>query len=215
MIATDRLKTISLLSLDKTIARPLLEKTEYPWEALPLIENFIAELGKTLPADEYISPKPLVWIHKTAAVADSADITGPAIICANAQLRHSCFIRGSAIIGENCVVGNSTEVKNAIFFDNAQAPHFNYVGDSILGNFAHIGAGVILSNLRLDRKNICLRLDEQKIETGLRKFGAIIGDGAEIGCNSVLNPGTIICRNAAVMPVSNIKGYYCALINKK
>jgi NDP-sugar pyrophosphorylase family protein len=155
-----------------------------------------------------------VWIHKTAVISESADISGPLIVCAGAQLRHSCYIRGSAVIGEKCVVGNSTEVKNAIMFDGAQAPHFNYVGDSILGSYAHIGAGVILSNLRLDKKNITILFGNERIETGLRKFGAVIGDHAEIGCNSVLNPGSVICKNAAVMPVSNIRGYYCDKINK-
>lgn len=152
-----------------------------------------------------------MFIHKTAQVARSAYIAGPAIICANAQLRHNCFIRGSAIIGEGCVVGNSTEVKNSVMLDGAQAPHFNYVGDSILGAGAHIGAGVILSNLRLDRKNVRICMENTRVETGLRKFGAIIGDGAEIGCNSVLNPGTIICKNAIVMPLSSVKGYYCGI----
>ena len=173
-----------------------------------MIKDFIVKIGENLPKDEYEAIKPQVWIHKEAKVFDSAYISGPTIIQKNAQIRHCAFIRGSVIIGENSVVGNSTEVKNAIIFNDVQIPHFIYVGDAILGYKAHMGAGSIISNIKSDKTNVVVKSDNgEKIETGLRKFGAIIGDFVEIGCNSVLNPGTIIGRNTSVYPTTMVRGF--------
>lgn len=193
-----------LLNLDKTIAKDLFTNCNYPWEVLPLIHDFILKVGPTLGSD-YISPKENVWVHKDAIVFDSAYIIGPAIIGKNTTLRQSAFIRENAIIGENCVIGNSTEVKNAIIFDNCECPHFNYIGDAILGYHAHTGAGVILSNVKSDKTNISIK-DDEIYETGLRKLSAILGDNTEIGCNSVLCPGTIIGKNTNVYPLTRVRG---------
>jgi len=199
-------KTENILDLDHTIAKPLLATKDYPWEALPLISGFIRELGPTLPAEEYDHPAEDVWIAKSAAVAPTASITGPCIICAEAEIRHCAFIRGSAIVGKNAVVGNSVELKNVILFDRVQTPHYNYVGDSILGYKAHMGAGSITSNVKSDRTIVHVKGEGMDIDTGLKKFGAILGDNVEVGCNSVLNPGTVIGRNTNIYPVSSVRG---------
>lgn len=198
--------TKNLFDLENTIAKKYLEKYEYPWEALPEIKNFILELIKELDKNEFKEIKENVWVHNSVSVAPSALIEGPAIICKDSEIRHCAYIRGNAIIGEGCVIGNSCEVKNAIIFNKSQVPHFNYVGDSILGYHAHMGAGSIVSNLKSDGKNITVKDGEEKMETGLRKFGAIVGDNVEIGCNSVLNPGTVVGKNSNVYPLARVRG---------
>lgn len=200
------LKTKELYELTHTMARPLLEECEYPWLALPRIKNFILELGKTLSADEYYSPSDGVWIAKSATVAPSAVINAPCIIGKNTEVRTGAFIRGSVLVGEGCVVGNSCELKNAILFDSVQVPHFNYIGDSILGYHSHTGAGVITSNVKSDKSLVSVRTENGSVETGLKKFGAMVGDYVEVGCNSVLNPGTVIGRNTNVYPLSSVRG---------
>lgn len=199
--------TISeLFDLSHSIAGEYLSQFTYPWEALKGIEKFIIELGKTLPADEYDNPKENVWIAKDAKVFDSAYIGAPCIIDHGAEVRHCAFIRGGAIIGKNSVFGNSCEIKNSIIFDDAQTPHYNYVGDSILGWHSHMGAGSITSNVKSDRTNIVVKCGGEKIETGRYKIGAMLGDYVEVGCNSVLNPGTIIGRNTNIYPLSRVRG---------
>ena len=199
-------KIINLYSLDETIAKPLLLKYTYPWEVLAHIEEFILELGKSLPKDEYNQVGENVWIHKTAKVYDSAYINGPAIICKDAEIRHCAFIRGKAIVGEGAVVGNSTELKNVILFNKVQVPHYNYVGDSILGYKSHMGAGSITSNVKSDKKLVIVKNGKETIETGLKKFGAMLGDNVEVGCGSVLNPGTVIGSNTNIYPLSSVRG---------
>lgn len=199
-------KIADLLDLSHTIAKPLLETKEYPWEALPLISGFILEIGATLPTEEYNHPSENIWIAKSATVAPSASINGPCIICAEAEVRHCAFIRGNAIVGKNAVVGNSVELKNVILFDRVQTPHYNYVGDSILGYKAHMGAGSITSNVKSDRTIVHVKSSNEDVDTGLKKFGAILGDNVEVGCNSVLNPGTVIGRNTTIYPVSSVRG---------
>ncbi len=196
----------NLFSLTHTRAAALFEGIKYPWEALAGIKEMILKIGPTLPEDEFDHPKEDVWIAKDAVVYPTAWINGPCIIDHGAEVRHCAFIRGSALIGRDCVVGNSVELKNVILFDNVQTPHYNYVGDSILGYRAHMGAGSITSNVKSDRSNTVVRVGETTIETGLRKFGAMIGDQAEIGCNTVLNPGTIVGRASTVYPVSSVRG---------
>ena len=194
-----------LLNLDATIAGELFEKVNHPWEVLPLIKNFILELIPNL-GEEYEEVEENVYVHKEAKVAKTACIVGPTIICKGAEIRHCAYIRGSVIVGEKSIVGNSTEVKNAIIFNNVQCPHYNYVGDSVLGEYAHTGAGVILSNVKSDKKNLNIRMDDEVIETGLRKFGAIVGDHVEVGCNSVLCPGTVIFPNTNIYPLTRVRG---------
>ena len=196
-----------LFDLSHTIAEPLLSSLTYPWEALSKIKEFILELGKSLPEDEYFSPSEGVWIAKSATVAPSAVIGAPCIIGKEAEIRHCAFIRGSAIVGNGAVVGNSCELKNAILFDKVQVPHFNYVGDSILGFKSHMGAGSITSNVKSDKTNVTISTKDDKIETGLRKMGAILGDEVEVGCNSVLNPGTVIGKNSNIYPLSSVRGF--------
>jgi len=196
-----------LFSLDKTIAKDIFEDCIYPWQALPKIGNFIKELGKTLSETDYIKASKDVYIHKSAIVAPSASITGPCIIDENAEIRHCAFIRGNAIVGKGAVVGNSTELKNVILFDKVQVPHYNYVGDSILGYKAHMGAGSITSNVKSDKSLVIVTAEGLRIETGLKKFGAMLGDNVEIGCNSVLNPGTVIGKNSNIYPLSAVRGY--------
>ena len=198
--------TKNLFDLEHTIAREYLENYEYPWEALPEIKNFIRELIEKLDHNEYTEYKKDVWVHKSATIAPTADVNGPAIIGPKSEIRHCAYIRGNAIIGEGCVIGNSCEVKNAVIFDKSQVPHFNYVGDSILGFHAHMGAGSIVSNLKSDGKNVTIRVGDVKIPTNLRKFGAIIGDNVEVGCNSVLNPGTIVGKNSNIYPLARVRG---------
>ena len=202
----ENLETKNLLNLEETIAKELLENTKYPWEVLDRIENFIIGLGSSLDSNLFEKRGDNIWIAKSAKIAPTACIEGPTIIDENAEIRHSAFIRGKVIVGKNSVVGNSTELKNCILFNNTQAPHFNYIGDSILGYKAHLGAGVILSNLRIDKANIYIKYNKQFLNTDLRKFGAIVGDETEIGCNSVLNPGTILGRNVLVTPLCSIVG---------
>ena len=202
----DEIKIKNLFDLNETVAKKLLEKFEYPWEVLPHIEEFIIELGNNLNKDEYIEREKNIWIHKTAKIFDSAYITGPTIICNNAEVRQAAFIRGKAIVGKNSVVGNSTELKNVILFNNVQVPHFNYVGDSILGFHAHLGAGAITSNVKSDKKLVVIKGGKENIETGIKKVGAFIGDYVEVGCQSVLNPGTVIGRNTNIYPLSSVRG---------
>lgn len=195
-----------LLDLDKTIAAKLFAGKTYPWEALDGIKSFILELGATLSADEYDHPEDGVWIAKDAKIFPSAYIGAPCIIDHGAEVRHCAFIRGSAIVGKNAVVGNSTELKNVVMFDNVQVPHYNYVGDSILGYKAHMGAGSITSNVKSDKTLVTVHIPDAPIETGRKKFGAILGDNVEVGCNSVLNPGTVIGRCSNIYPVSCVRG---------
>lgn len=199
-----KLKPADLFDLSRSIAAPLFADGAYPWEKLKEIKAFILEMGKTLPADSFDHPAEDVWVAKSAKVAPTAFLGGPLIIDEDAEIRHCAFIRGSAIVGKGAVVGNSTELKNCILFDGAQVPHYNYVGDSILGYKAHMGAGSITSNFRSDHGNVTLHGPE--IATGLRKFGAMLGDEAEIGCGSVLNPGTVVGRGSIVYPLSCVRG---------
>jgi NDP-sugar pyrophosphorylase family protein len=199
-------KTHELLDTEKTLAKPLFDGTEYPWQVLDKISDFIIALGKTLPEDEYTEMSKNVWVAKDAVIFPSAYIARPCIIGHKTEVRHCAFIRGSALVGDNCVVGNSTELKNVIIFDNVQVPHYNYVGDSILGYHAHMGAGSITSNVKGDKSLVVVKNGDELIETGRKKFGAILGDFAEIGCNSVLNPGSVIGRNSSVYPLSNVRG---------
>ena len=199
-------KIKNLYNLDETIAKELLESVTYPWDALPKIEEFIIELGNKLDPDIYEKKGENIWIAKSAKVYPTAFINGPAIVGENAEVRHCAFIRGKAIVGNGAVVGNSTELKNVILFNKVQVPHYNYVGDSILGFKAHMGAGSITSNVKSDKKLVVVKNGEEQIETGLKKFGAMLGDNVEVGCNSVLNPGTVIGRNTNIYPLSCVRG---------
>ena len=200
------LKSCELFDLSHTAARALLSACEYPWQALPKIKDFITELIKALPTEEYYTPSDNVRVSKRATVAKSAIICGPAVIGAGSEIRHGAYIRGSALVGEGCIIGNSCELKNAIIFDGAQIPHFNYVGDSVVGYRAHMGAGAITSNVKSDKTPISIRSGSEFIETGLLKLGAMIGDFAEIGSGCVLNPGTVIGRNSNIYPLSSVRG---------
>ena len=193
-------------SLDQTIAKDIFNGVTYPWEVLPKISSFILELGATLSEDEYEKRGENVWVAKSAKVAPTAFINGPAIIGKDAEVRHCAFIRGNALVGEGAVVGNSTELKNVILFNKVQVPHYNYVGDSILGYHVHLGAGVILSNLKNDGTNIDIKYKGKKLPTGMRKMGSVIGDSTEVGCNSVLYPGTIIGKNTNIYPLTRVRG---------
>lgn len=199
-----------LYDLDHTLAKDYLSKFTYPWEALSGIKDFILELGKTLDPNEYEQREEGVWVHKTAKVFPTAYLGAPCIIGPNTEVRHCAFIRGSALVGADCVVGNSVELKNVILFDHVQTPHYNYVGDSILGYFSHMGAGSITSNVKSDKKNVIVRDGSEKVETGIKKFGAMIGDYVEVGCNAVCNPGTVIGRNSNVYPTSCVRGVVLA-----
>ena len=203
----EHLETCKLFTLEHSIAGELLSTYQYPWQALAHIKDFILKIGPTLDPRAYHSPQAGVWIANTAKIFPSAYIGGPCIIGPGAEIRHCAFLRGNAIIGENVVVGNSTELKNVILFDNVQVPHFNYVGDSILGYRAHMGAGAVTSNVKSDKTPVAVKGTFGTIETGLKKFGAILGDHVEIGCNSVLNPGTVIGRHSTVYPTSCVRGY--------
>ncbi len=200
------LRTKDLFSLDKTLAGEYLARFNFPWFVLDSVGEIIKKIGRDLPESDYTQTAENVWVHKSATVSDSASVNGPAIVGEGTEVRQGAFIRGSALIGKNCVVGNSTEIKNSILFDGVQVPHYNYVGDSILGYKAHLGAGAITSNVKSDKTYVRVYCEGEKIETGLRKFGAIIGDFAEIGCNSVLNPGTVIGKNSTVYPLSSVRG---------
>lgn len=199
------LNTLQLYDLSHSLAGNYLAGFDYPWQALSGIKNLILTLGPTLGAD-YEEVSPAVWVHKTAVVAPSAYLGAPCILGAGTEVRHCAYVRGSALVGENCVVGNSVELKNVILFDNVQVPHYNYVGDSILGYKSHMGAGAVTSNVKSDKTLVVVKNGDEKIETGLKKFGAMLGDYVEVGCNSVLNPGTVIGRHSNVYPTSCVRG---------
>lgn len=201
----DRIKTADLFDLTHTRAAKLLAGCKYPWEALDGIAKAILEIGSALDPQRYDHPQEDVWIAKTARVAPTASIAGPCIIGEETEVRPGAFIRGSVLVGDGAVVGNSSELKNCILFDGVQVPHYNYVGDSVLGYKAHMGAGAITSNVKGDKKNVVVH-GEARYETGRKKFGAMLGDHAEIGCNSVLNPGTVIGRDSQVYPLSSVRG---------
>jgi len=203
----EQLQIRNLYDLTQTIAAPLFEGATYPWELLPKISAFIVELGNTLPTDAYEKRGENIWIAKSAHVFDSAYINGPCIIDEDAEVRHCAFIRGNAIVGKGAVVGNSTELKNVILFNKVQVPHYNYVGDSILGYKSHMGAGSITSNVKSDKTLVVVKSPYGNIETGLKKMGAMLGDNVEVGCNSVLNPGTVIGRGSNVYPTSCVRGF--------
>ena len=199
------LKTMELYDLEHTLAKDYLQLFEYPWQALKGIKNLILELGPAL-GEEYTEVSPCVWIHKTATVAPTAYIGGPSIIGAHTEVRHCAYVRENALVGDNCVIGNSVELKNVILFDNVQVPHFNYVGDSILGYKSHMGAGSLTSNVKSDQTLVTVKNGDERIETGLKKFGAMLGDHVEVGCNSVLNPGTVVGRHSNIYPTSCVRG---------
>ena len=202
----EELKTESLLDLSKTLAAKIFDGLTFPWEALPRISEYILSVGPTLSEEEYEQRGDGIWVARSAKVAPTAYLSGPLIICPNAEVRHCAFIRGSAIIGMDSVIGNSTELKNCIIFQKAQVPHYNYIGDSVLGYMAHLGAGAITSNLKSDKSIVTVPDDDGRINTELKKFGAIVGDHVEVGCNSVLNPGTVIGRGSTVYPLSMVRG---------
>ena len=199
------MKTTDLFDLSHTLAEDYLAEFSYPWEALKGISGLILSLGPQL-GEDYTQLKPQVWVHKTAVIAPTAYLGSPCIIGAGTEVRHCAFIRGSALVGENCVVGNSVELKNVILFDRVQVPHFNYVGDSILGYKSHMGAGAVTSNVKSDKSLVVVKNKDEHIATGLKKFGAMLGDNVEVGCNSVLNPGTVIGRNSNIYPTSCVRG---------
>ena len=201
------LKVDNLFDLNETIAAALFRDVTFPWEVLKNIGGFIIELGNTLPEDEYEKTGDNIWVAKSAKVAPSASITGPCIIGRDSEIRHCAFIRGNAIVGEGAVVGNSTELKNVVLFNKVQVPHYNYVGDSILGFKAHMGAGSITSNVKSDKTLVSVKAPDGIIETGLKKFGAMLGDNVEVGCGSILNPGTVIGRNSSIYPLSSVRGF--------
>ncbi len=190
-----------------TLAADLFESAVYPWELLGKIHDYILSLGATLSFEKFDHPSETVWIAKNATVAPTASITGPCIIDEEAEVRHCAFIRGNAIVGKGAVVGNSTELKNVILFDKVQVPHYNYVGDSVLGYRSHLGAGAITSNVKSDKQPVVVKFQENTVPTGLKKFGAMVGDCVEVGCGSVLNPGTVVGKNASIYPLSSVRGY--------
>lgn len=196
-----------MYTLDETIAKDIFDGVEYPWEVLSKISNFIMELGAALSEEEYEKRGDNVWVARSAKVAPTAFIGGPAIIGKDAEVRHCAFIRANAIVGEGAVVGNSTELKNVILFNKVQVPHYNYVGDSILGFKAHMGAGSITSNVKSDKKLVVVKTPEENIETGMKKFGAMLGDNVEVGCGTVLNPGSVVGKNTNIYPLSMVRGY--------
>ena len=199
-------KIKDLYDLNETIAAELFEGKEYPWEVLADIGDFILKLGDKLPKDEFTKKGDNIWIHKSVTIAPTATLNGPLIIDEGTEVRPGAFIRGKAIVGKNCVVGNSTELKNVVLFNTVQVPHYNYVGDSILGTHSHMGAGSITSNVKADKTLVVVKDGDERIETGLKKFGAMLGDYVEVGCNSVLNPGTMIGRHTNVYPLSCVRG---------
>ena len=200
------LSTHQLFDLNHSLAGSYLAGFDYPWQALKGIKDLILKVGSAL-GEEYTEVTPTVWVHNTAVVAPTAYLGAPCIIGAGTEIRHCAFIRGSALVGENCVVGNSVELKNVILFDNVQVPHYNYVGDSILGYKSHMGAGAVTSNVKSDKTPVTVKNGDEKIETGLKKFGAMLGDWVEVGCNSVLNPGTVIGPHSNVYPTSCVRGF--------
>ena len=199
-------KISNMYTLSETIAAGLFEGAEYPWEVLPKIHDFILELGKTLPTDKFEKRGEDIWIAKSATVAPTACLNGPLIVDEEAEIRHCAFVRGNAIVGKGAVVGNSTELKNVVLFNKVQVPHYNYVGDSVLGFKSHMGAGSITSNVKSDKTLVVVKSAGEKIETGLKKMGAMLADHVEVGCNSVLNPGTVIGRNSNIYPTSCVRG---------
>lgn len=199
------MKTEDLFLENASIAYSFIKEYEYPYMVLPDLKEYILKLGKDL-SSEYVEVKEHVWVHKTAKIASSAYLVGPCIIDEGAEVRHCAFIRGSVIIGKNSVLGNSCEIKNSILFDSVQVPHFNYVGDSILGYHAHMGAGSITSNVKSDKKNVTIMIEQERIETNLKKIGAFLGDYVEVGCNAVLNPGTMIGPNSIIYPLTSVRG---------
>ncbi len=201
------LTVAALYDLNETIAKDIFDGATYPWEVLPKIKDFILEFGNSLSEEEYEKAGENIWIAKSAKVAPSASITGPAIIGKDAEVRHCAFIRGNAIVGEGAVVGNSTELKNVILFNKVQVPHYNYVGDSILGYKAHMGAGSITSNVKSDKTLATVKTADGVIETGLKKFGAMLGDEVEVGCGTVLNPGSVVGSHSNIYPLSMVRGY--------
>ncbi|MDA3845778.1 MAG: UDP-N-acetylglucosamine pyrophosphorylase [Vallitaleaceae bacterium] len=201
------LKIAELLNLKETLAAGIFDNVTYAWEVIPKISDYVNELGPSLSGDEYEFVGEDVWISKTANVDASASITGPAIIGHYAEIRHCAYIRGNVLIGEYAVVGNLTEIKNSILFNNVQAPHYNYIGDSVLGYKSHMGAGAITSNVKSDKSMISVMVNSERIDTNLKKFGAILGDGVDIGSNSVLNPGTVVGRNSNIYPLSMVRGF--------
>lgn len=203
----EAMKVKNLYNLEETIAASLFDGEEYPWELLGKIKDFIVQLGNSLPEDRFEKRGENVWVAKSAKVAPTACLNGPCIVDEEAEIRHCAFVRGSAIIGKGAVVGNSTELKNVILFNKVQVPHYNYVGDSILGFKAHMGAGSITSNVKSDKTLVVVKSSEEQIETGLKKFGAMLGDNVEVGCNSVLCPGTVIGRSTNVYPLSRVRGF--------
>ncbi len=202
----EQCKITNLYTLEETIAAPLLERVTYPWEALPLIGDFIMEIGEQLEEEKFIRKGENIWIARSATIAPTAYINGPCIIDENATLRHCAFVRGNAIVGKGATVGNSTELKNVILFNQVEVPHYNYVGDSVLGFHAHMGAGSITSNVKSDRTMVVVKDGTEQIETSLKKFGAMLGDWVEVGCNSVLNPGSVIGAHTNVYPLSMVRG---------
>ena len=206
-MSMESIRIENMYDLNETIAAEIFEGKTYPWEVLPKISNFILELGATLSEDEYEKRGENVWVAKSAKVAPTAFINGPAIIGKDAEVRHCAFIRGNAIVGEGAVVGNSTELKNVILFNKVQVPHYNYVGDSVLGYKSHMGAGSITSNVKSDKKLVVVKAGEEKIETGMKKFGAMLGDEVEVGCGSVLNPGTVVGNHSNIYPLSSVRGF--------
>ena len=202
----DSCKISNMYDLEQTIAAELFKDIEYPWEALPKIGDFIKKLGPTLDSNIFEKRGEDIWIAKSVKIYDTATITGPLIIDEDTEVRPGAFIRGNAIVGKNCVVGNSTELKNVVLFDTVQVPHYNYVGDSILGYKSHMGAGSITSNVKSDKTLVVVKDGVEEIKTGLKKFGAMLGNGVEVGCNSVLNPGTVVCPNSNIYPVSCVRG---------
>ena len=208
-------KANELFDFSHTIAAELFEGCEYPFEALPKIKDFIVNISKTLPKDEYTEISEGVFVANDAKISDKATILPPAIIGHGTEVRPGAFIRGAALIGDGAVIGNSTEIKNAVIFDGAQLPHYNYVGDSILGYKSHLGAGAVISNFKLDHSSVNVKCGEEKMNTGLRKFGALMGDFAESGCNSVINPGTVIGRNTIIYPLTSVRGVIpeCSIVH--
>ena len=200
------IKNTELFERGHSLAEKQIFECEYPWQVLPRIKEIILEIGKNLPADRYDSPCEGVWIAKSAMISPNASISGPCIVGEDTEVRQCAFIRGAALVGDGCVIGNSTELKNCIISDGCQVPHFNYVGDSILGYKSHMGAGSVTSNVKSDKTLVSVRVGDEKIETGLKKFGAMLGDFVEVGCNSVLNPGTVIGPHSNVYPLSSVRG---------
>lgn len=202
----DSCKISNMYDLEQTIASELFKDIDYPWEALPKIGDFIKKLGPTLDSDIFEKRGEDIWIAKSVKIYETATITGPLIIDEDTEVRPGAFIRGNAIVGKNCVVGNSTELNNVVLFNNVQVPHYNYVGDSVLGYKSHMGAGSITSNVKSDKTLVVVKDGKEEIKTGLKKFGAMLGNSVEVGCNSVLNPGTVVCPNSNIYPVSCVRG---------